>query len=147
MRKTFLSAADVRKIRELVKTTPRKNVAAAYNISTVQVWRIATGRAYDWVTDDIPDHARYPDWKERDRVKTKRTKIETMLKEAGGPLTMELWRALRERKGDRLPPVVVKEMRRLADLGWPVWIIARRFNFPYHTVYGVVAMKTYQTVA
>lgn len=146
MQRTLLSAADVRKIRELVKTTPRKNIAFDYNISTVQVWRIATGKAYTWVSDEVPDHAQYPDWKERDRLRVKRGDLQRFRKKAGEPLTVELWHALRERKGDRLPAIIVKEIRRLSQQNWPVCFIARRFNLLYHTVHAIVMGRTYLTV-
>jgi len=144
-----LNAGAIRDIRERSKTQSTRQIADYYQTSFEQIWRIVNNKIWKWVTDDAPAHATAPSWAKKERKKLLRRKREEIRQAAREPLSIEVWKALKQVKddNDRLPDILVYEIRKLADEDWPVAIIAGRLNLKYTTVYAIARRKTYQNVA
>jgi len=145
--KKGLNAGAIRDIRKRSETESTRQIADDYQTSFEQIWRIVNNKIWKWVTDDVPDHAITATWAKKEQKKLLRRKREEIRRAAREPLSMEIWRALKQVRYRYVPDTVVKEIRRLADLRWPAHLIAKRLNMQYQTVRSVALRTTYRHVA
>ena len=142
-----LNAGIIRDIRKRSETQSTREIADYYQTSFEQIWRIVNNKIWKWVTDDVPAHATGPNWAKKDRKKLQRRKREELRRAACEPLSVEIWRALKQVRSRYVPDIVVKEIRRLADLSWPAHLISKRLNMQYQTVRSVAIGNSYKHVA
>jgi len=143
-----LNADGVRDIRKRFGSESSLTIALDYGISLVHAWRIAHRKCWAWVNDDTPGHFICPDWDKVDKEHNRLRRVRKAWKRAQvEPIPDEVRAAVsRLQTGDRLPDLVVTEIRRMADQEFPISIIARRLNLSYFTVYGAARRKTYRKV-